>query len=190
MQIHSIIHSINTEEVHKMNYKAILFALFSILILGACSSSSNSIENTDDVRALVDEYSAGNFTDDHTASISSTELIITNNDESQEVYDLPEDEFFVSIAPFETETHECDIHSLTGCQGELNDVDFDVFIENEDGEVIVDETMNAGKNGFVDVWLPRDHTYDVKIEHDGKTVESELSTFADDGTCITTMQLI
>lgn len=177
------------KEVQKMNYKGLLFALLSIMVLGACSSSSDSIESAEDVRDLVDEYSAGNFEDDHSASISSTELIITNEDESKDVYDLPEDDFFVSIAPFQNETHPCDIHSLTGCQGELIDADFDMLIENEDGDIVVDETMNAGKNGFVDLWLPRDHTYDVKIEHDGQTVASELSTFDGDNTCITTMQL-
>lgn len=169
-----------------MNYKAFLFTLFSIMILAACGTSS---ENTDDVRALVDDYSAGNFEDDHSASISSTELIIKNEDESQETYDLPDDEFFVSIAPFKNQTHACDIHSLTGCQGELVDADFDLLIKNEDGETVVDETMNSGKNGFIDLWLPREDTYDVQIQHDGKEVASEISTFDEDNTCITTMQL-
>src|SRR5699024_11567901 len=68
-------------------------------------------------------------------------------------------------------------HSLTGCQGELVDADFDIQIENEDGEVIVDEMMNSGKNGFIDLWLPREQNYHVTVDYDGKSVESELSTF-------------
>lgn len=171
-----------------MTYKGILVAFLSIILLVACSNK-DEMKQVDDVKALVDEYSVGNFTDDHTASISSTELIITGDDESEEVFELPEDEFFVSVAPFVNETHPCDIHSLTGCQGELVDADFDIYIENEAGEIIVDETMNSGKNGFVDLWLPRDHTFSVKINYDGKTVESDLSTYEQDGTCITTMQL-
>lgn len=169
-----------------MNVKAILLALFSIALLAACGTSS---EDADDVRALIDDYSAGEFTDDHQASITSSELIITNEDESEETYDLPDDEFFVSIAPFKNETHPCEIHSLTGCQGELVDADFDMLVKNQEGEVIVDETMNSGKNGFVDLWLPRDETYNVEIQYDEQTVKSEISTFEDDYTCITTMQL-
>lgn len=174
-----------------MNVKGIVLALFSIILLTACGSNDNvkEVKQVDDVRAIVDEYSAGNFTDDHSASISATELIITNNDESQEVYDLPDDDFFVSIAPFINETHPCDIHSLTGCQGELVDADFDIYIENESGEIIVNDTINSGENGFVDLWLPRDESYTVTVDYDGKSVESELSTFEQDGTCITTMQL-
>jgi hypothetical protein len=79
---------------------------------------------------------------------------------------------------------------LTGCQGELVEEEFDVFIEDMEGNVIIDEKVVSQTNGFFDLWLPRDKTYRIKIEHDGKVSESEISTFEDDRTCITTMQLI
>lgn len=122
------------------------------------------------------------------ASITSHELIVNDNGEETR-YDLPEDEFFVSIAPFVEYTHECAIHSLTGCQGELVEKEFDVLIQDEDGKVVVDETITSLRNGFIDLWLPRDKNYDVKIEYDDKTVESAISTFEGDNTCITTMHL-
>src|SRR5699024_4262682 len=81
---------------------------------------------------------------------------------------LPEDEFFVSIAPFLNETHPCDIHSLTGCQGELVNEDLEVQIENSSGEVILDEKQQTEANGFIDLWLPRDDTFNVTITQDGK----------------------
>lgn len=68
--------------------------------------------------------------------------------------------------------------------------EFDVYIENMDGKVIVDEKMKSHNNGFIDLWLPRDQKYQVTIEHDGKQVESEISTYENDATCITTMQLL
>ena len=58
-----------------------------------------------------------------------------------------------------------------------------------EGNVIVDETMKSQPNGFIDLWLPRDKEFQVKIEHAGKMVDDELSTFEDDGTCITNLQL-
>lgn len=78
---------------------------------------------------------------------------------------------------------------MTGCQGELADKEFDVYIEDTEGNVILDEKLKAKSNGFFDLWLPRDKTYQVKIKYDGKVSESEISTFENDGTCITTMQL-
>lgn len=68
--------------------------------------------------------------------------------------------------------------------------EFDVFIEDMDGNVVVDETLKSQPNGFIDLWLPRDQKYQVTIEHNGKQVESEISTYENDATCITTMQLM
>jgi hypothetical protein len=79
---------------------------------------------------------------------------------------------------------------LTGCQGEMVNEEFDVYIEDENGKVVVDGTLTSLANGFIDLWLPRDHTYIIKIENDGKITESEISTFENDPTCITTMQLM
>src|SRR5699024_7565991 len=95
------------------------------------------------------------------ASITSSELMVKDENQEETAYELPEDEFFVSIAPFVNETHECDIHSLTGCQGELVDTEFEVYIEDSEGEVIKDEEEST----------------------------SEITTFDGDKTCITDMQM-
>jgi len=50
--------------------------------------------------------------------------------------------------------------------------------------------MTTFENGFIDLWLPRDKTFNVTIEHNGKVAESVISTFEGDNTCITTMQLV
>jgi hypothetical protein len=78
---------------------------------------------------------------------------------------------------------------LTGCQGELANEEFDITIEDNDGNVVLDKTMTSQENGFIDFWLPRDKTYQIKITHDGKNAESEISTFENDATCITDIQL-
>ncbi|MCF3942290.1 CueP family metal-binding protein [Oceanobacillus sp. APA_J-5(13-2)] len=122
--------------------------------------------------------------------LTSHELIVTDSEENKLTYELPEDEFFVSIAPFINQTHSCDIHSLTGCQGEMVNEEFDVYIEDSKGNVIIDQTMSTYGNGFIDLWVPREETYQVTISQDGKIAESEFSTFKKDKTCITTMQLM
>src|SRR5699024_10618850 len=97
--------------------------------------------------------------------------------------------FFVSIAPYINETHPCKDHSLTGCQGELVEEEFEIYIQDTEGNIMVDDSWKTEANGFIDLWLPRDTTYQITINHNGKKVESEFSTFENDGTCITTMQL-
>lgn len=66
---------------------------------------------------------------------------------------------------------------------------FKVYIKDTEGNVLVDDTLKTEANGFIDLWLPSEQSYLIKIEHQGKTVESEFSTFENDGTCITTMKL-
>ncbi|WP_277749484.1 CueP family metal-binding protein [Oceanobacillus halophilus] len=141
-----------------------------------------------DIKQLVNDYSIGNVTAE-AASITSDELIVTDSDENQTTYDLPEDEFFVSIASFIETTHPCANHSLTGCQGELVEQEFHVYIEDTEGNVILDQPMETQANGFFDLWLERDKTYNIAITQDGKKAESQFSTFEGDNTCITTIQL-
>ena len=163
--------------------------LLASVLLVACSNDSISEEGyTEDIKGLVHEYSVGKIKDE-TASITSEDLIVTNNDESETVYPLPEDDFFVSIAPYINETHPCTNHSLTGCQGEMVEEEFDVYIEDMEGNVVLEKTLKTPANGFIDLWLPRDKTYNITINHNGKKVESRFSTFEQDRTCITTMQL-
>lgn len=169
-----------------------IVGFFLIFILAACNNSTSNekeVKDIEDIKEVVHDYSIGSF-EDVSASITSHELIVTDSNEKETAYKLPEEEFFVSIAPFVEKTHECAIHSLTGCQGELVEKEFAVYIQDEKGNVVVDKTMASFKNGFIDLWLPRDKTYQVKIEYDGKAAESEISTFEGDNTCITTMRLM
>lgn len=167
--------------------------LLLVVVLAACNSPEAKEAKVDskpeNVKILADDYGKGKYPE-HTASITSKEIQVTDKAGNLTTHSLPEDEFFVSIAPFINETHPCDIHSLTGCQGELVDVDFQFYVEDESGNVVIDETYNSEANGFVDIWLPRDKTFTVKVTYDGKVAESEISTFETDGTCITTMQLL
>jgi len=168
----------------------IMVGILIVFALAACSGQTElQHSESDDIKSLVETLTLGDFTET-SASITSHELIINEQGKKETVYDLPDDEFFVSIAPFVSETHPCDIHSLTGCQGELVEEEFDIVIVDENGEVILDDTLASYANGFIDLWLPRNQTFHVTIEQDGKMAEQQIPTFEGDQTCITTMQLV
>ncbi|MFD2639563.1 CueP family metal-binding protein [Piscibacillus salipiscarius] len=171
-----------------MKLKFLLTTILVSVILTGCGQSEEASSGDVDIKELVNDYSTDEITEG-SASITSEKLIIQDQDGQEKIYDLPEDEFFVSIAPFVNQTHPCTNHSLTGCQGEMVEETFDVYIENQDGEVIVDKEMKTFKNGFFDLWLPREQTYNVTVKHDGKIAEQKISTYEPDGTCITTMRL-
>lgn len=194
-----------------MKWKLFAMCLLITGVLAACGEENKKVEDsavtvvgektneinepvvtqgqTDNIKELVESYSANKQTDEK-ASITSRQLIVTDIKNNETVYDLPEDEFFVSIAPYINETHPCKDHSLTGCQGELVGQEIDVFIENEKGEIIVDEKLTTLENGFIDLWLPRNEAFIIQMEYDGKKVEGDLATFDEDGTCVTTLQLL
>lgn len=169
--------------------KKFLFTIIGILFIVTGCNDTDSKESSKEIKKIVHDYTVGSF-EDVTASITSHELIVTDSNNEKTTYELPEDEFFVSIAPFLETTHPCEVHSLTGCQGELVEEEFEVYIEDEDGNIILDDSMTSFKNGFMDLWLPREKNLQITIEHEGKTSTAEISTFEGDKTCITTMQLL
>lgn len=102
---------------------------------------------------------------------------------------IPDGDFYVSIAPFVDQTHECYYHNLATCQGELVDEDLDVTITTADGQVLIDDTVTTFQNGFAGFWLPRDMEGTIEISYDGKSVTAPIATGPDDPTCVTTLQL-
>lgn len=123
------------------------------------------------------------------ASVRADELLLSSDDQ-EVVVDLPDNQTYVSIAPYLTSTHDCFYHSLTTCLGELDNEDIQVTITDEaTGEVLIDEQTTTFDNGFVDFWLPDDATGTIEITHQGRTGVTEFSTTEDGATCVTDLRL-
>lgn len=106
------------------------------------------------------------------------------------VLPLPEDEFYVSIAPYVNQTHPCTYHSLTTCLGELQNTPIELTItDTESGEVVVEGLTATADNGFVGAWLPSDREFQVRIVSADGYAEQTIRTGKNDPSCITTMQL-
>lgn len=162
------------------------------VILSACNSEGTVTSETEEIpvqelKELVRAYGDREITS-NVASITGEELYIVNEKEERNI-GLPKDEFFVSIAPYEKETHDCRMHSLTTCQGELVEEEFIVKVTDDSGKEVMNETRNSGVNGFVDLWLPRDENLEITIQKGEASVTANIETFNDSLTCITTMQL-
>ena len=123
------------------------------------------------------------------ASVRADELLLSSDDQ-EVVVDLPDNQTYVSIAPYLTSTHDCFYHSLTTCLGELDNEDIQVTITDEaTGEVLIDEQTTTFDNGFVGFWLPDDATGTIEITHQGRTGVTEFSTTEDGATCVTDLRL-
>ncbi|AIQ62802.1 hypothetical protein PSTEL_06495 [Paenibacillus stellifer] len=155
---------------------------------GGGDSGKATIAETPGIKQIVDQYSSGALTA-KSASIDSRKLVVKKEDGTTLTYGLPKDEFFLSVAPYTDSTHPCATHNLAGCQGELANKEFTVTAVNADGKIVLNQTVKSHANGFIDLWLPRGQTYRLTIGYNGKTAESEVSTYEKNDTCLTTMQL-
>ena len=124
------------------------------------------------------------------ASVQPDALVLTDDQDRETRLPMPEDEVYISVAPYREQTHDCYFHSLTTCLGELANTEVQVTLTSKGGDVLVDEVQQTYDNGFVGVWVPRGIEATLTIEHEGQTGTAIISTMnEDDPTCITTLQL-
>ncbi len=125
-----------------------------------------------------------------TVVITPKEIIASFSKENKEVSIPLKDEFFISIAPWTNYTHECTNHVPTGCQGELSQKEMMIkIVDTATGDILKDETITTQKDGFIDLWLPKDKSFTVSFNYKGKTATEVLTTMPNSRTCITTMKL-
>jgi hypothetical protein len=93
-----------------MRRKILPVLLFLTVVLAGCGqkdsneSSSLKANEVENIRELVKDYSLRNIKDE-SASITSQQLIVEKSGGKELVYDLSDEDFFVSIAPFINQTH-------------------------------------------------------------------------------------
>lgn len=128
--------------------------------------------------------------EDLIASVQPTELVLTSGDGSSETIPVPEGEFYLSVAPYYTSTHPCLFHSLTTCLGEMATEEVHVTVtDTATGDTLIEEPRTTYDNGFLGLWLPRDISAILTINHEGRSATAPISTGEQDLTCLTTMQL-
>ncbi len=66
---------------------------------------------------------------------------------------------------------------------------FDVRAIDLEGNVLVDETIATLRNGFFELWLPRNRRIQLRIKGFNRTTKGTIETFDNSKTCVTTFQL-
>ena len=149
------------------------------------------LEGMDAVEVIdrLDRLGGADRPSDLMVSVRPDGLQLATGDEETSL-PIPEDRFYLSVAPYVDQTHDCFYHSLTTCQGELGEQSVDVkIVDTATGEVLVDETRTTFANGFVGFWLPRDVEGTLEVGYDGKVGRTAISTDDDAPTCLTTLHL-
>jgi hypothetical protein len=66
---------------------------------------------------------------------------------------------------------------------------FDVRATDQNGNVLVNEAIDTLKNGFFELWLPRNRIINLSIEGLDRYVTGRIRTFDGSKTCVTTFRL-
>jgi len=78
---------------------------------------------------------------------------------------------------------------MSSCQAEFPEKEFYVKAVDQDGNVLVDETIATLRNGFFELWLPRNRKIGLRVQGLNRTAKGLITTFDDSETCITTFRL-
>lgn len=123
-------------------------------------------------------------------SVLPTEVRLQPGTPDEQSLPLAGDEFYLSLAPYQTQTHPCEFHVPTSCLGEMRAADVQLRVTDAaTGEVVLEETRQTEDNGFVGIWLPRDGEFRIEATANGVSGEQVVRTGDTDPTCITTLQL-
>lgn len=121
-------------------------------------------------------------------SVRPSEVVLGDGDQ-EVVLPLPADAFYLALAPYRDQTHDCFNHNLATCSGELAGEVLTVTVVDDAGATLVDREVTTHANGFAGIWLPRDITATLTVSHAGEAVSTPIATGADDPTCLTTLKL-
>lgn len=127
--------------------------------------------------------------EDLIASVEPHALVLYDTSGNETTVPLPENEFYLSFAPFIEHTHDCHFHSLTTCLGELANEEIEITVTDETDAVLIDETVRTYDNGFAGLWLPRDIEATLTVTQGERSATVPISTAEDAPTCLTTLQL-
>jgi hypothetical protein len=78
---------------------------------------------------------------------------------------------------------------MSSCQGELPETAFDVTAVDQKGNKLFNGSATSLRNGFFELWLPRDRSIHLTIRGLSRKAEGRIGTFDGSNTCVTTFQL-
>lgn len=102
---------------------------------------------------------------------------------------LPDNLMYLGIAPYINTTHSCETHYPSSCDGEIKEQTIKVLATDENGNVLFNNNIVTMKNGFFELWLPRNKNVKLQIEYNSLKGEETIQTNSDSRTCITTIKL-
>jgi hypothetical protein len=173
-----------------------LIAIASIIIL-SCSNETDP-DYDSDINSLSGKniYESINIANQWrvsktkiTSFITPRELVFQFPDGREVKKSLPSDSMYIAIAPYQTYTHTCSTHYLSTCKAEKINTLFAVSVKDDKGNYIFDKQITTLDNGFFEIWLSRNKTFNLHIAEGSLNADEIITTSDVSKTCITTALL-
>jgi len=176
--------------------KLALIALsIALMVLTACSVTDpdyttqyNSVQN---LSVLATVAKANEFKDsypDIKTYITPTEIVFEFPDGKKFTKSIADTLMYIAIAPYKITTHTCSTHYPSSFDAEFKSIPLKEEAE-ESGNKKFEGIKNSLKNGFFEIWLPRNKTIKIQIENGELKGEETITTNDNSKTCITTIKL-
>jgi len=176
--------------------KYLVLILLAIFIFLGCSESTDPNYDNDfatidslEVKSAIGLANDWKFTKSKITSHITPDELIEFPDGRKVKKTLPPNEMYIAVAPYVNTTHDCSIHYPSSCDGELKEQTFLITAKDTQGNTLFDGNIISMKNGFFELWLPRDLTVTLHIEYNSLSADEVIGTFAVNKTCITTLKL-
>lgn len=171
--------------------KVILTLLFTLASLSAAQTAAPSPAQLGSLTAQQALAKANQWrnTGGLQSFVTTEAVVFKFPSGEQKSVELPAKQMVVAIAPYMNQTHPCKTHFMSGCQGELVNTPVSVLVKTQAGKTVMNKTVKTLPNGFLELWLDRNQTYQVTLKTGGKITTGTLNTQAGSDTCVTTMRL-
>ena len=79
---------------------------------------------------------------------------------------------------------------MSSCQGELANQSFGIRAVDKNGEILIDGTIKTLRNGFFELWLPRNRKIVLQVKGMiNRMALGLIETYDNSKTCVTTFRL-
>lgn len=156
-----------------------------MLIMAALLIFSTLSYGEPTAKKIIAETNKGGYPGYIVFATSETLTLQKGNEKMQ--FAMPQDQFYLSVAPYIHNTHSCTTHYVSSCRSEMRNKSFMVKVTSAEGKVILKENITSLKSGFLDLWLPRNlEDATLLVEYEDRSVTTKISTGKGNPTCLTT----
>ncbi len=172
----------------------VILCIMFVTFLSSCNQNENqdfllryNLEGMT-IYEVIHELEVNNNDFTGLTAVIKTNQLLLSDERGDFVIIMPENEFYISIAPYINNTHPCIYHNMLTCQGDLTNQNLNVIITLNEEQIINGE-FTTYDNGFIGFWIPKNEEVEITIEYQHLFGVMHFVSNESASTCVTNMRL-